>query len=146
MSGTANHSTAEHSVKNADDCLQSARELKQCLLDERAALSKRDPSQLQAAIDNKSAQLRVFAEQLKAAQKGREQTMTDTANTSWDRLTQLTEECEQLNAGNGAAIRLRMHHVEQQISLLRGQGDALETYGPSGTPAQPGSSRPLVEA
>lgn len=131
------------------DCVRAARRLKQSLLDERAALSKRDAAALEAAVDAKTRDLRAFAELLSARSA---RSLDELANglltdeAAWQDFAALAAECEQLNAGNGAAIRLRQRHVEQGIALLRGGESQTETYGPRGTADGGSGSRPLLEA
>ena len=137
-------------------CLEAAGALKTCLLEERSALSGRDPQVLEVAIREKARGLRAFAAALGAQNAPSAKALRDVvqANASgddaaaerWQAFLALAEECNELNLSNGAAIRLRQRQVGNGIALLRGEKTPTETYGPRGAAADGSAGRPLTEA
>ncbi len=137
-------------------CLEAAGALKTCLLEERSALSGRDPQALEEAISEKARGLRAFAAALGAQNTPNAKALRDVvqANASgddaaaprWQAFLALAEACNALNLSNGAAIRLRQRQVGNGIALLRGEKTPTETYGPRGAAADGSAGRPLTEA
>ncbi len=50
----------------------------------------------------------------------------------WAKLTEILEQCQQLNQRNGARIELLNRHTERSLDILRGQSHLPYTYGPTG--------------
>lgn len=57
----------------------------------------------------------------------------------WARLLDLTRACRDHNEANGRIIRRQQRRVESTLTLLRGQGEAANVYGPDGSDS---TSRP----
>lgn len=50
----------------------------------------------------------------------------------WTKVTEMLEQCQQLNQQNGARIELFNRHTERSLDILRGQSHLPYTYGPTG--------------
>jgi flagellar biosynthesis/type III secretory pathway chaperone len=51
---------------------------------------------------------------------------------AWTRLLSLADECSLLNKANGAIIRVRKHHIEDGLALIRGSDPENPTYARDG--------------
>lgn len=136
-------------------CVQAAGALKTCLLEERNALTGRDPQALETAVNEKASGLREFAAALGAERAPSAQALRDAVQANangtdddaarWQAFLALAEECNDLNLSNGAAIRLRQRQIGNGIALLRGEQTPTETYGPRGAATDGTAGRPLTE-
>lgn len=126
-----------------------AKELRESLHQEREALESQDMDSLLAAAETKGTQVREL-QQLDAQRSrictesgfsaGREQMdafldwcdHSGEATHSWEQLLEVAEECSQLNAANGAVIRVRRQQVEDGLAVLRGQPMGVSTYDRDG--------------
>lgn len=139
---------------------QSAAALQQALGNEREALSGRDPDRLAQAVAAKQMQVQAL-ERLERRRIGVCQSVDASADMAevlswcnagpevagdWNRLLELSADCDALNLGNGAAIRLRQQQVADGLLVLRGGTEQTPTYGPTGTPAGMTGGRTLTEA
>lgn len=52
--------------------------------------------------------------------------------SAWSKLLTLADECSTLNKANGAIIRVRKHHIEDGLALLRGSEPRTSTYARDG--------------
>ena len=112
-----------------DESLEGANELLGILQDERQALENRDTEALGVAAERKQkcvgrlealdTKRRTAAESLQPVAEG------------WQRFLSVISRCNELNATNGAIIRLRRQRIAAAVRLIG--GGAAETYGPSGT-------------
>ncbi len=50
----------------------------------------------------------------------------------WARLLELTRACRDHNEANGRIIRRQQRRVESTLTLMRGQGEQTDVYGPDG--------------
>ncbi len=129
--------------------------LRASLEDERLALESRDSDALSRAIQTKASHLEKLAElerersallesagltDVTSASSGDEDALMD----RWNEYRAIAAECDTLNLGNGAIIRLRQQQVADGLALLRGADANADTYGPAGTNATGG--RELTEA
>ena len=139
---------------------QSAAALREALGAEREALSGRDPDRLSQAVAAKQMQVQAL-ERLERRRIAVCQSVDASADMAevmswcdagpemagnWNRLLELRTECDTLNLGNGAAIRLRQQQVAEGLLVLRGVAEKTPTYGPTGTPAGTSGGRTLTEA
>lgn len=138
--------------------------LKKALGDERDALERRDTATLEQAIGRKATQVRelagleqnrsrVCAEAGFGASPEDMQKITDwcggtlALRNSWQRLRDVTQDCDSLNQGNGAIIHLRQRQISDGLALLRGSEHETNTYGPTGAArGNNAGSRALTEA
>lgn len=143
-----------------EQATQSATALREALGDEREALSGRDPDRLSQAVAAKQMQVQAL-ERLERRRIGVCQSVDASADMAqvlswcdagpevasrWNLLLDLGIECDTLNLGNGAAIRLRQQQVTEGLHVLRGVAEKTPTYGPTGTPAGRTGGRTLTEA
>jgi flagellar biosynthesis/type III secretory pathway chaperone len=52
--------------------------------------------------------------------------------SAWTKLLSLADECSLLNKANGAIIRVRKHHIEDGLALIRGSEPGNTTYARDG--------------
>lgn len=149
--------------ENLELCLQYARDLEEILRHEREALEQRDPTQITETAHSKQ----VCVEKL--AELGRSRNVISRTNgfdendssipklidwsggallltKTWLQFLDLARSCNQLNATNGAAIRIRQSQIDDAIGLLRYGSVGTKTYGPTGQKAGEPRTRSLAEA
>lgn len=68
----------------------------------------------------------------------------DAFRTKWTQIKALAQECNDLNARNGAYIALMNQHVQRSLDVLHGRSQHEFVYGPDGTRRRPASSRKLL--
>ena len=143
-----------------EQAAHSAAALKQALADERAALSGRDQDSLAQAVAVKQAEVQNL-DRLEQRRISACRAVDESADMAqvlawcdagpdladhWSRLLELGTECDSLNLGNGAIIRLRQQQVAEGLMILRGAPAETTTYGPTGTTACAPGGRALTEA
>ena len=152
MSEQAASGRQSNVANQLERCLNAAAALKESLAAERDALSGRDPAHIATAVGEKQLRLAELAKMLAANRsifRSAEATGSgagDFPGERWRQFLALAAECERLNSGNGAAIRLRQHQIERGIALLRGTDTATDVYGPSGARSATAPGRTLTEA
>ena len=137
--------------------------LKECLVEEKAALEAQDLDTLDDVVANKShcvTELQALDSQRTSlcvdagfgeGPDQMEQVMrwcdTDAViANSWNHLIELATECNALNMTNGAIIRARQHQIHSSLSVLRGESPEAVTYGREAGGAAPIQRRSLAEA
>ena len=146
-----------------DDSVARALELKGCLENERSALERQDAAALETIVATKSRRV----ERLKSLEDRRSQlceaagfpagpTQMDelaewcdrdqAISGRWDRLMAIAADCNSINLGNGAIIRLRRNHIDASLAVLRGADQEDSTYRSSGDNANAMMKRSLARA
>lgn len=64
----------------------------------------------------------------------------------WDQLQALAGECQHQNEVNGGILEIGRRHVQRVLSILRGQANQAELYGPDGETTSNPLSQTLVKA
>ncbi|MDJ0941698.1 MAG: flagellar protein FlgN [Woeseiaceae bacterium] len=146
-----------------NDSVAHALELKGCLESERSALERQDADALETIVATKSQ----WVEQLKSLEDRRSKLCeaagfsagptqmdeltswcdeNDAISGRWDRLMSIAADCNSINLGNGAIIRLRRNHVDASLAVLRGAEQEDSTYRSSGDNANAMMKRSLARA
>ncbi|HWM28040.1 MAG TPA: flagellar protein FlgN [Woeseiaceae bacterium] len=123
-----------------DESLEGANELLQILQDERQALENRDAEALGVAAEGK----RKCVGRLEALETKRRTAAESLqpAAERWQCFLSVISRCNELNATNGAIIRLRRQQIAAAVKLIG--GGAAETYGPTGTESPSRAGRALA--
>ena len=115
---------------------------------EQAALEARDVAGLERLTAEKQERLANAAglEQQRrelAPSPSAMDTLAESADIAerWTRLLDLTRACRDHNEANGRIIRRQQRRVESTLTLLRGQGEPTNVYGPDGSDAATRTSR-----
>lgn len=115
---------------------------------EQAALESRDPAaleQLTAEKQEKLAAAAAFEQQRRelAPTPAAMETLAESPAIAerWARLLDLTRSCRDHNDANGRIIRRQQQRVESTLTLLRGQGNRGQVYGPDGGDSSGRASR-----
>lgn len=69
---------------------------------------------------------------------------TDVFREKWASIKNLAEQCNELNASNGAYIALLSQHVQRSLDVLHGQSQNEFVYGPDGARHRPAATRKLL--
>ncbi|MGH8167849.1 MAG: flagella synthesis protein FlgN [Woeseiaceae bacterium] len=123
-----------------DESLEGAKELLRILQDERQALENRDAVALGVAAEGKQKCVGRL-EVLEAGRRTAAESL-DLAAERWQRFLVVIGRCNELNATNGAIIRLRREQIAVAAKLIG--GGTVETYGPSGTGSLSRAGRALA--
>lgn len=163
MSRPTPQDTRTRLEKVINDGVTCALALKKTLGDERAALQRRDTSTLSQAIEIKETQIRELAtlEERRGhicAAAGFDAALQDmravtdwcdndlSIHDGWLRLRAIAADCDSLNLGNGAIIRLRQQQIADGLALLRGAEREADIYGPTGVTGNTPAGRAITEA
>ncbi|MCC5795514.1 MAG: flagellar export chaperone FlgN [Chromatiales bacterium] len=103
------------------------RAVRDCLLEERAALERREAAALVEVSQRKGHALAELAA-LRQHQPGQQPSCSERE------LRLLAEECHSLNEENGRMIRAQKRRVESALGLLRTGSTAADAYGQDGAP------------
>ncbi len=152
-------------IKIIDDSVQQALRLKASLVHERQALEDRDLDAIEQSLDNKNAcvaalhdldQRRDTLCQSLGFPSGDEQMTAliawcdegNLVDNRWLDLMSIAAQSSDLNMTNGAIVRIRQHHFESSLSVLRGivPGSDTHTYSRSGAESGDYGRRSLAEA
>lgn len=130
---TAADNSAEARISSVNSVLRAQLEalgrIEAILSNERAALESRDPDELLAAADAKSAALTRLGD----LENQRKSISEDMHPDQVEKLRQLTARCRDLNQQNAALLNSQQQHVDRLLSLLRGTADSrTESYDASG--------------
>lgn len=123
-----------------DESLEGANELLGILQDERQALENRDTEALGVAAERKQKCVGRL-EALETKRRTATGSLRPVAE-GWTRFLSVISRCNELNATNGAIIRLRRQQIAAAVRLIG--GGAAETYGPSGTESLSRAGRALA--
>lgn len=163
VSPMTNTKTQDELQENLSLSLRCALDLQKILDDERNALKQRAPELISDAVLCKQicvARLAELGDDREAISRefgfdGNDSNMshlielcgnaTELADT-WAQFLDLARSCSELNATNGAAIRVRQGQIDDAIGLLRFGSMDTKTYGPSGEKAGQATTRALTEA
>jgi flagellar biosynthesis/type III secretory pathway chaperone len=127
--------------------IESMRNLKSLLLEERIALEQLDPDRLAATASSKRdlvAKLAGFIELDTAIAHVPE--VPGPLADHWQKLRQVARECNELNRVNGTIIRSRHQQVLDGLAVLCGKEKLDSTYTASGSASAPNNRRTLTEA
>lgn len=143
--------------------IQAGDRLQKTLQEERRALERQDSGALGAATADKQRsvnELEALEEERRGVcmacgtDPGPEHMPTliaecgadDSIVRGWHELLSLAAHCRELNAINGAVIRLRRRQFASALCIVRGNpAELIETYGPTGGDLTPRTSRSLAE-
>jgi flagella synthesis protein FlgN len=149
--------------ENVTESIHYALELKDILDHERSALEQKDTTALNEAAISKQ----VCVNKLDDLDKDRGRIATECGfpgngestpeliewcddqheiAASWSRFLDIAETCSNLNAGNGAVIRVRQAQVNNALGILRDGTTDVNTYGPTGQNGGELKTRSLAEA
>lgn len=149
--------------ENIDESVQCALELRDLLTDERTALERQDTMSLSDTAVQKSRCVNSL-EQLDRARLELSKTcgfgispneiakLTESCDESgllprtWSQFLEVAHECDAMNSGNGAIIRVRQKQINSALNLLRDGTAESDTYGPSGHSSEDSRTRSLAEA
>ncbi len=146
-----------------DSEIEQAGRLLELLRTEYSLLQKGSPQALQDLLEEKTQQLKRveaavaahnhFLEQhgMSTDRQGTESLIQQSSDEehlsqTWQRFSELLEECHKQNVVNGGAITLNQRHVTQTLDILRGLGQRDKTYGPSGETKPNSTSKSLGKA
>lgn len=144
-----------HAIVAAD--LAAVRALRELLLEERAALTRREPEALNAVVQRKLeclARLQQSEEarkRLLARHRGSDWAALlgalDPALASpWEELRADLQQVAELNRVNERLVARTRHSTERLLSMLRGQFDPVGVYDRSGQRRACGDNRPITSA
>lgn len=149
--------------ENIAESIHYALDLKNILDNERTALEHKDTSALNdAAISKKICVNKLDELDRNRGEIGKECGFPGNAEstseliewcdtrheitTSWSQFLDIAETCSDLNAGNGAVIRVRQAQVNNALGILREGTTDVNTYGPTGQNGGELKTRSLAEA
>lgn len=149
--------------QNLTESIRHALDLKQILDDERAALERKNTSALNdVAISKKQCVTKLDDLDRERRKIGAECGFAEKAEspseliswcdqqgeiaTSWSQFIGIAESCSNLNAENGAIIRVRQGQVNNALQILRDGSTDVNTYGPTGCNGGELRTRSLAEA
>lgn len=149
--------------QNLNVSIHHALDLQQLLNDERAALEQKDTAALEeVAIGKKTCVTKLDDLDRKRRKIGAACGFADIAEspselidwcdqhgeiaTSWSKFIGIAESCSNLNAENGAIIRVRQGQVNSALQVLRDGTTDVNTYGPTGRNGGDVKTRSLAEA
>ncbi len=160
---TSESQTRNQIVAIVSDSVDCAVGLKECLGEERAALTSRSAEALTEAVQSKRALLEKL-QQLESERNRISEAAGFSAGSTqmddlvvwcdddsiianrWQHLLQVASECNDLNAANGAIIRVTKQHVETSLAILRNGDAESESYNPAGSEYRELGQRTLAEA
>lgn len=142
--------------------VEAARRLKTALEDERSALESDDTAALAAAGSRKRVHIgeleRLDGQRRRMLERFRYEndlgSMRDFIATCddrgvlaarWQELIEVLGQCRHLNTVNGTVVQARRHQVAEALSVVRGDSNDAEVYGPGGKTETTGRFRALAE-
>ncbi|MGI9262412.1 MAG: flagella synthesis protein FlgN [Woeseiaceae bacterium] len=148
---------------NLTESIHHALDLKTILDDERAALEQKDTTALNdVAISKKLCVTKLDDLDSNRRKIGKECGFPENiespselirwcddqgeVETSWSQFLEVAETCSNLNAENGAIIRVRQGQVNNALLILRDGTTDVNTYGPTGQNGGELKTRSLAEA
>ncbi len=149
--------------QNLTESIHQALNLKQILEDERTALELQDTTALDDAaiskrhsvgklddLDRNRRKIAVECGVVESAESPSELIswcdQQDEIATLWSQFMGIAETCRNLNAENGAIIRVRQGQVNNALQILRDGTTDVNTYGPTGRNGGELKTRSLAEA
>ncbi len=146
-----------------NDTVYHALGLKESLEDERKALEAQDVAHIDAVLQSKSAcvlklqdldekRVRLCSDYGFASGPEQMQELiawcdeSELVKNRWDHLMLVAAESSALNMTNGAIIRVRQHHFESSLSMLRGVTPGANTYGRHGEESSGFGHQSLADA
>jgi len=144
-----------HAIVAAD--LAAVRTLRELLLEERAALTRREPDALNAVVQRKLACLAELQQnedarkRLLARHRGSDWaallgTLDPALAAPWEALRADLRQVAELNRVNERIVARTRRGTERLLSMLRGQFDPVGVYDRSGHTRAYGDNRPITSA
>lgn len=155
MQTITDDASVAHAIVSAD--LAAVRTLRELLLEERAALTRREPAALNAVVQRKLACLGELQQsedarkRLLARHRGSDwaallDTLDPALAAPWEALRADLQQVAELNRVNERIVARTRHSTERLLSMLRGQLDPVGVYDRSGQARAYGDVRPIASA